>query len=243
MGYAAWEDLTSCPPSLRGKGGRMRGIDDIDAELTTSEVTGPSPSPPPDQHARPKTKRPFAIVPPSPVGKGDRGLGPPLDPPQHLDHPAAALEARRRVGLDAEGHVGSAGLVEGVEALGQVFGRRADRRTKLRRRGLAGRGQGDVGAGGVGERRRVAAGRAAGGVDAGEALDHALGAREPGRVVSIGVAGDETEHARLRGADPDRRALWPRAAGPQLAFPGLIVLSLEVDVTLAQERDDDLERL
>ena len=62
-------------------------------------------------------------------------------------------------------------------------------------------------------------------------------------VVHIGVAGGEREHARTLGADEDRRASGPGAARGEDAVLRLVVLPLEIDAPLAEERHDDRERL
>src|SRR5207249_3429275 len=69
-----------------------------------------------------------------------------------------------------------------------------------------------------------------------------LGAGVAGGIVSVGIARGEADDTRLVCADPDRWALWARTARVQTAVLGLVVLPLEIDVALAEQRDDDLER-
>ena len=88
------------------------------------------------------------------------------------------------------------------------------------------------------EGRRVAAGLAAGGVDA---LARAAAGRrrvprlrEPG-VPGVGVARRQAEHARRGRADQDGWPLGARAARPQLAVARLVVLAREVDLPVAEQ--------
>src|SRR5205085_9112724 len=103
----------------------------------------------------------------------------------------------------------------------------------------------EVNADGAGalQRRRVAPGLAAGGVDALAALSEGLG-RGVEDVPLVGVARGQAEHAGAAAADHDRRPLRARAAArAQPAVARLVILADEVGVAGLQQAVDDRQRL
>ena len=109
--------------------------------------------------------------------------------------------------------------------------------------GEAGLGvEGDDGADDAGQGSRVAARRAAGRVEVGEGCGEGLGARVPRRDEAVAPARGQREHAGPERGDPDRDPAGARRR-PQLAVARRVVAALEVHAAVAEERDDDPQRL
>src|SRR5579863_2439042 len=63
----------------------------------------------------------------------------------------------------------------------------------------------------------------------------------PDGIPGIRVARDDLQHTRATRTDQDGRPGWRWPALAQYAVARLVILSLEIDVSLAQERHDDLQ--
>jgi ATPase subunit of ABC transporter with duplicated ATPase domains len=93
------------------------------------------------------------------------------------------------------------------------------------------------------QRRRVAAHLTARGLDGGQPFCHRVWLTHVAGVPQVGVARGQPSHARALGSEQQRRALFAGAAWQVVAVQRLVILTLEVDVPVPQQRDEDLHGL